>query len=123
MLVAHTNYSIRESVYPFVYLHEWEELGRYLKLNVGREKDAEDDLLAKRRGAWNRMTANFFREGDWEIVCQWVEERIDELDSQHQSLIDGERDVVQEYIVDRIKDRHICWERFREKFVQSMEVE
>ena len=119
MLVAHTNYSIRESVYPFVYLHEWEELGRYLKLNLGREKDAEDDLLAKRRGAWNRMTANFFREGDWDIVCAWVEERIDELDSRNRRVIE-EEGVLKECMMDAIKDRHICWERFREKFVQSM---
>jgi|GEM_PF-6484792 len=121
MLVPHTNYSIREGAYPFVHLGEWEEFSHSVKLDVGRAKEGSDGVLSERRGAWNRMTRNFFRPGDWEIVCDWVEKHLSVLDSESRLLIKEQGDPVRELMRDAINNRRTYWDRFREKVELSME--
>jgi len=120
MLVEHTKLSIREGVYPFVHIGEWEEFSRVIRLDVGRRKDATDDVLASRRDAWNRLTANFFDRGDWEIVCEWVKEVLYNLDTESRLLIEEQGDAVSEVMLGVIKERHTNWKRFREKVELTM---
>jgi len=120
MLVAHTKYSIREDDYAFAHLHEWVTLSASIRLDVGREKDAADDVLSLRRGAWNRMTANFFQEGDWEIVCDWIEKHLSVLDSESRLQIKEQGDSVAELMMDAISNRRTMWGRFRIKVELSM---
>tara|TARA_Y100000593_G_C4177288_1_gene270161 strand:- start:172 stop:546 length:375 start_codon:yes stop_codon:yes gene_type:complete len=120
MLVAHTNYSIRESDYAFVHLHRWEELSHSIGLDAGRAKDAADDVSAIRRGAWNRMTANFFREGDWEIVCDWIEKHLSVLDSECRAQFDEQGEAGKELLTEAINNRRANWDQFRIKVQLSM---
>jgi len=120
MLVAHTKYSIREDDYAFAHLHEWVTLSASIRLNVGREKDAADDVLSLRRGAWNRMTANFFREGDWEIVCDWIEKQLSVLDSECRVQFDDQGEDGKNLLTEAINNRREIWDRFRIKVELSM---
>jgi len=120
MLVKHLTLSIQETEYPAVHVNEWQQIGNYLKLTAGREKDASDDLLIKRRGAWNRLTANRFWSGDWGIVCEWVKEVLYYLDAESRLLIEEQGDAVSEVMLGVIKERHQTWERFQEKVELSM---